>query len=51
MGVFNAPLCNYIFDEPLVLLAEDGGHFDEPERGTVVSSSPWSRWGSQTRGG
>jgi type I restriction enzyme S subunit len=24
---------DYIFDEPLVLLAEDGGHFGEPERG------------------
>lgn len=23
---------NYIFDEPLVLLAEDGGHFGNPER-------------------
>ena len=25
----------YIFDEPLVLLAEDGGHFDTPERGVA----------------
>jgi restriction endonuclease S subunit len=24
---------DYIFDEPLILLAEDGGHFDEPDRG------------------
>ena len=23
----------FIFDEPLVLLAEDGGHFGSPERG------------------
>jgi type I restriction enzyme, S subunit len=23
----------FIFDEPLILLAEDGGHFDEPQRG------------------
>ena len=23
---------NYIFDEPLILLAEDGGHFDDPEK-------------------
>ncbi len=26
-------VAGYIFDEPLVLLAEDGGHFDEPKRG------------------
>ena len=25
----------FIFDEPLVLLAEDGGHFDNPERGVA----------------
>jgi type I restriction enzyme S subunit len=24
---------DFIFDEPLVLLAEDGGHFDNPDRG------------------
>ena len=24
---------DYIFDEKLVLLAEDGGHFDNPDRG------------------
>ena len=24
-----------LFDEPLVLLAEDGGHFDEPEKGVA----------------
>src|SRR3546814_4107270 len=24
-----------IFDEPLVLVAEDGGHFDHPERGVA----------------
>ncbi len=26
---------DYIFDEPLVLLAEDGGHFDDPDRGVA----------------
>ena len=26
---------SYIFDEPLVLLAEDGGHFDEPQKGVA----------------
>lgn len=33
----------YIFDEPLVLLAEDGGHFDDPERGIAyrVSGKTW----------
>ncbi len=33
----------YIFDEPLVLVAEDGGHFDEPERGIAyqVSGKTW----------
>ncbi len=33
----------YLFDEPLVLLAEDGGHFDEPERGIAygVSGKSW----------
>jgi type I restriction enzyme S subunit len=29
----------YIFDEPLVLLAEDGGYFDDPERGVAYSIS------------
>jgi type I restriction enzyme, S subunit len=27
----------YIFDEPLVLLAEDGGHFDDPDRGVAYA--------------
>lgn len=27
----------YLFDEPLVLLAEDGGRFDEPERGIAYA--------------
>jgi type I restriction enzyme S subunit len=33
----------YIFDEPLLLLAEDGGHFDEPERGIAyrISGKSW----------
>jgi type I restriction enzyme, S subunit len=33
----------YIFDEPLVLLAEDGGHFDDPDRGVayLVSGKCW----------
>ena len=33
----------YLFDERLVLLAEDGGHFDEPERGIAyrVSGKVW----------
>ena len=33
----------YIFDEPLVLLAEDGGHFDNPERGVAykISGKTW----------
>jgi type I restriction enzyme S subunit len=33
----------FIFDEPLVLLAEDGGHFDDPERGIAyrVSGKTW----------
>lgn len=29
----------YIFDEPLVLLAEDGGHFGNPDRGIAYSIS------------
>ncbi len=33
----------YLFDEPLVLLAEDGGHFNNPERGIAyrVSGKVW----------
>jgi restriction endonuclease S subunit len=33
----------YLFDEPLVLLAEDGGHFDQPQRGVAyrVSGKTW----------
>lgn len=30
-------VADFIFDEPLVLLAEDGGHFDEPARGVAYS--------------
>ena len=34
---------DFIFDEPLVLLAEDGGHFGEPERGIAyrISGKTW----------
>ncbi|MCX5964915.1 MAG: restriction endonuclease subunit S [Cyanobacteria bacterium] len=34
---------DYIFDEPLVLLAEDGGHFGNPERGIAyqISGKTW----------
>lgn len=34
---------NYIFDEPLVLLAEDGGHFGEPEKSIAytISGRTW----------
>ena len=34
---------DYIFDEPLILLAEDGGHFDSPDRGVAyrVSGKTW----------
>jgi type I restriction enzyme S subunit len=34
---------DYIFDEPLVLLAEDGGHFGDPERGIAyrISGKTW----------
>ena len=34
---------NFLFDEPLVLLAEDGGHFDNPERGVayLVNGKTW----------
>lgn len=33
----------YLFDEPLVLLAEDGGHFDNPRRGIAyrVTGKVW----------
>jgi type I restriction enzyme, S subunit len=33
----------FIFDEPLVLLAEDGGHFGEPDRGIAyrISGKTW----------
>jgi type I restriction enzyme S subunit len=34
---------SFIFDEPLVLVAEDGGHFDDPERGIAyqISGKTW----------
>lgn len=34
---------SYLFDEPLLLLAEDGGHFDEPSRGIAyrISGKSW----------
>lgn len=34
---------DYIFDEPLVLVAEDGGHFDAPERGIAyqIEGKTW----------
>ncbi|MGY0633062.1 restriction endonuclease subunit S [Luteimonas sp. A478] len=34
---------NYIFDEPLILLAEDGGHFDNPGRGIAyrIEGKTW----------
>lgn len=33
----------YLFDEPLILLAEDGGHFNRPERGIAyrVNGKTW----------
>ncbi|TDB78487.1 restriction endonuclease subunit S [Micromonospora sp. KC723] len=36
-------MADYIFDEPLVLLAEDGGHFDAPNRGIAyrISGKTW----------
>ncbi len=36
-------ISDFIFDEPLVLLAEDGGHFDNPDRGIAyrVSGRTW----------
>lgn len=30
-------VANYIFDEPLVLIAEDGGLFDQPDRGIAYT--------------
>jgi type I restriction enzyme, S subunit len=30
---------DFIFDEPLILLAEDGGFFDEPDRGIAYRIS------------
>ena len=34
---------DYIFDEPLILLAEDGGQFDQPDRGIayIVEGKTW----------
>jgi type I restriction enzyme S subunit len=34
---------SFIFDEPLILLAEDGGHFDNPDRGIAyeISGKTW----------
>jgi type I restriction enzyme S subunit len=34
---------DFIFDEPLVLLAEDGGHFEAPDRGIAyrISGKTW----------
>jgi type I restriction enzyme S subunit len=34
---------DYLFDEPLVLLAEDGGHFDNPSRGIAyrIAGKTW----------
>ena len=34
---------DYLFDEPLVLLAEDGGHFSSPERGIAykINGKTW----------
>ena len=36
-------IANFIFDEPLVLLAEDGGHFENPDRGIAyrISGKTW----------
>ncbi len=30
-------VADYIFDEPLILLAEDGGLFDQPDRGIAYA--------------
>jgi restriction endonuclease S subunit len=34
---------DYLFDEPLVLIAEDGGHFSNPERGIAykIKGKAW----------
>jgi type I restriction enzyme S subunit len=34
---------DFIFDEPLILLAEDGGHFDSPDRGIAyrIDGKTW----------
>ena len=36
-------VADYIFDEPLILLAEDGGFFDQPDRGIayVIEGKTW----------
>jgi type I restriction enzyme, S subunit len=36
-------VADYIFDEPLILLAEDGGLFDQPDRGIayLISGKSW----------
>lgn len=36
-------VADYIFDEPLILVAEDGGHFDDPDRGIAyrISGRSW----------
>ncbi len=36
-------VASYLFDEPLVLLAEDGGHFDDPGRGIAyrIQGKSW----------
>ena len=36
-------VADYIFDEPLILLAEDGGPFDQPDRGIayVIEGKTW----------
>ena len=36
-------ISDFIFDEPLVLLAEDGGHFENPDRGIAyrISGKTW----------
>lgn len=36
-------VAGYIFDEPLILMAEDGGYFDEPQRGIAyqIEGKSW----------
>lgn len=36
-------VADYLFDEPLILVAEDGGHFDNPDRGIAyrVAGKTW----------